>query len=92
LSEIDAMDHEVIRGGDQEEAIGAHSGFRIRVVTAWDAAARQFRASAYVRGSETEEEVAIAVPGKDGKGFALLQDAQDFGFAAAVRWIDSQGA
>lgn len=79
------MDHEVIHGVDQEEAIGAHSGFRIRVVTAWDAAVRQFVVHAFVRGSETEEEVVMAT---QGRRFALLQDAQDHGFAVATQWID----
>ncbi|MFY9479376.1 MAG: hypothetical protein WAQ08_17170 [Aquabacterium sp.] len=81
------MDHQIIHSGDHEEAIGAHAGFRIRVVTAWDAGARQFMATAYVRGSETEEEVALA---PQGKRFALMQDAQDHGFAIATQWIDRQ--
>lgn len=81
------MDHEVIRGVDQEEAIGAHSGFRIRVITAWDAASRQFVVSAYVRGSETEQEVLMATQGRH---FALIQDAEDHGFAIATQWIDRQ--
>lgn len=80
------MDHQVTHGVDQEEAIGAHSGFRIRVVTSWDAAARQFMVSAFVRGSETEEEVAMAT---QARRFALLQDAQDHGFAVATQWIDA---
>lgn len=82
------MDHQVTHSADQEEAIGAHSGFRIRVVTTWNAPTRQFVASAYVRGSETEEEVAVDMQGRH---FALLQDAQDHGFAAAIQWIDQQG-
>ena len=81
------MDHEVIRKLDQEEAIGAHSGFRIRVVTCWDAASRRYTARAFVRGSETEEEVSVDT---GGAGFALIQDAQDQGFAAATHWIDQQ--
>lgn len=81
------MDHQVIHGDDHEEAIGAHAGFRIRVVTAWDGAARRFVAHAHVRGSETEEEVLVDT---QGQGFALMQDAQDHGFAAAIRWIDQQ--
>lgn len=82
------MDHEVKRSADQEEAIGAHSGFRIRVVTRWDASQRRFTASAYVRGSETQDEQPIAM---QGQSFALLQDAQDHGFALATQWIDQQG-
>ncbi|MES2088455.1 MAG: hypothetical protein V4532_00505 [Pseudomonadota bacterium] len=82
------MDHQVSRGVDQEEAIGAHSGFRIRVVTAWDAPSRQFVVNAFVRGSETEKEVMVET---QGRRFALLQDAQDHGFAVATRWIDRQG-
>lgn len=81
------MDHQVVHGVDQEEAIGAHSGFRIRVVTSWDAPSRQFAVGAFVRGSETEEEVVI---GTQGRRFALIQDAQDHGFAAAIDWIDRQ--
>lgn len=82
------MDHQVTRGVDQEEAIGAHSGFRIRVVTAWDAVGRHFRVSAFVRGSETEEEVLMDT---QGQRFALIQDAEDHGFAVATQWIDQQG-
>lgn len=81
------MEHEVVRSANQEEAIGAHSGFRIRVVTAWDASSRQFVVSAFVRGSETEEEVKMAT---QGQRFALIQDAEDHGFAVATRWIDQQ--
>jgi hypothetical protein len=81
------MDHQVTRGAEQEEAIGAHSGFRIRVVTAWDAASRQYGVDAYVRGSETEEEVAMTT---QGRRFALIQDAEDHGFAVATQWIDQQ--
>lgn len=82
------MDHQVTHSADQEEAIGAHSGFRIRVITSWDAPTRQFVVKAYVRGSETEEEVAMST---QGRRFALIQDAQDHGFAAAMEWIDQQG-
>jgi len=83
------MDHQVVRGQDVEEAIGAHSGFRIRVATRWDAPTRQFAVCAWVRGSETQEEVSMAT---QDRRFALLQDAQDHGFAAAVQWIDEQAA
>ena len=83
------MDHQVIHSDDHEEAIGAHAGLRIRVVTAWDVAARQFVVQAYVRGSETQEEVAVDM---QGRRFALIQDAQDHGFAAATQWIDQQSA
>lgn len=83
------MDHQITRGIDQEEAIGAHSGFRIRVVTTWDASSRRFGVRAYVRGSETEEEVQMAT---EGERFALLQDAQDHGFAVATDWIDLQAS
>lgn len=83
------MDHQVTRGPEQEEAIGAHSGFRIRVVTAWDAASRQYTVNAFVRGSETEDEVAMAT---QGRRFALIQDAEDHGFAVATQWIDRQAA
>lgn len=81
------MDHQVIRGVDQEETIGAHSGFRIRVVTVWDAPSRQFAVHAFVRGSETEEEVAMET---QERRFALIQDAEDHGFALATQWIDRQ--
>lgn len=83
------MDHQITRNADHEEAIGAHSGFRIRVVTAWEASSRQFVAHAYVRGSETEDEVAVDT---QERRFALMQDAQDHGFAAATQWIDRQGS
>lgn len=83
------MDHQVIRSAEQEEAIGAHSGFRIRVVTAWDAVTRQYQVHAFVRGSETEEEVEMDT---QGARFALIQDAEDHGFAVATKWIDRQAS
>jgi carboxymethylenebutenolidase len=83
------MDHQVTRGSDQEEAIGAHGGFRIRVLSAWDAASRQFKVSAFVRGSETEEEIGMDT---HAARFALIQDAQDHGFTVAMQWIDRQEA
>ncbi len=82
------MDHQVTRGLEQEEAIGAHAGMRIRVVTAWDASTRRFVVHAFVRGSETEEEV--RVPAAEGRHFQLMQDAEDAGFASAIAWIDQQ--
>lgn len=81
------MDHEITREADHEEAIGAHSGFRIRVVTLWDSASRQFRVQAWVRGSETEQEVGVDT---QSRSFALLQDARDHGFEVAQQWIDDQ--
>lgn len=81
------MDHQVIHGEDHEEAIGAHAGFRIRVLTAWDGGSRRFVVHAYVRGSETQEEVGVDM---QGRSFALMQDAQDHGFAMATQWIDGQ--
>ena len=83
------MDHQVTRGADREEAIGAHSGFRIRVVTSWDAQSRQYAVGAYVRGSETEDEIEMDTRRER---FALIQDAEDHGFAVATQWIDRQAA
>ncbi|RZI84865.1 MAG: hypothetical protein EOP38_07405 [Rubrivivax sp.] len=81
------MTHEITRETDHEEAIGAHSGFRVRVVTRWDAASRLFKVQAWVRGSETEQEVDVDT---QGRAFSLLQDAQDHGFKVAHDWIDIQ--
>lgn len=81
------MNHEITRDADHEEAIGAHSGFRVRVVTRWDADSRLFKVQACVRGSETEQEVDVET---QGRAFSLLQDAQDYGFQMAHDWIDRQ--
>ena len=74
-------------GYDPDSQHDAAVAFRIRVVTAWDAPSRQFVVNAFVRGSETEEEIMMPTQGQH---FALMQDAEDHGFAVATQWIDQQ--
>jgi len=82
------MKYEVITHGHRLEAIGAHSGYRIRMSTLSAAAPglESWPVSVYVRGSESEDEVKVDVPKHH---LACPSDAFDFGYQCATLWIDA---
>ena len=82
------MKYEVIRHGHRLEAIGAHSGYRIRMSTLSAAAEglETWPVNVYVRGSESEAEVKVDVPKHH---LASPTDAFDFGYRFATLWIDA---
>lgn len=78
------MKYEVVKQGATVEAIGAHSGYRIRM--SLHKAEAGLQVEVRVRGSESEEEVAVELPVR---AFAHESDAFDYGYACAVLWIDA---
>ena len=80
------MKYEVIPRGHRLEAIGAHSGYRIRMSTLAAGELDSFPVQVYVRGSESEDEVRVDVPKRH---LANPHEAFDFGYECAVLWIDA---
>ena len=82
------MKYEVITRGHRLEAIGAHSGYRIRMSTlaAAPEGLEHWPVSVYVRGSESEDEVKVDVPKHR---LASPTAAFDFGYECATIWIDA---
>ncbi|HEX6704501.1 MAG TPA: hypothetical protein VF169_07045 [Albitalea sp.] len=80
------MKYEVTPRGHRLEAIGAHSGYRIRMSTLSAADLDSFPVNVYIRGSESEDEVRVSVPRRH---LASPGEAFDFGYDCAVSWIDA---
>jgi hypothetical protein len=81
------MKYEVVEHDGRLEAIGAHSGYRIRLSTVRRAPLGQWPVSVHLRGSESEDEVHVDVPHRP---HASAAEALDHGWATAVQWIDAQ--
>jgi hypothetical protein len=79
--------YEVFAHGQRLEAVGAHSGYRIRMSTVSTTSLNTWPVNVYVRGSESEDEVRIPVPKRH---FASQNEAFDFGYECATLWIDAQ--
>ena len=82
------MKYEVIARGHRLEAIGAHSGYRIRMsrLSTGAEGLETWPVSVYVRGSESEAEVRVDVPKHH---LASPTEALDFGYHCATLWIDA---
>ena len=80
------MKYEIVARGDRVEAIGAHSGYRIRMSTLSAKGLETWPVNVHVRGSESEDEVRIDVPRKR---LASATEAFDHGYECAVVWIDA---
>ncbi len=81
------MKYDVTERGGRIEAIGAHSGYRIRISTLAAADVDMWPVSIHVRGSESEDEVRIDAPKRH---LASAMEAIDYGYHSAVLWIDAQ--
>jgi hypothetical protein len=81
------MKYEVFDRGDRLEAIGAHSGYRIRISTVSAATVAMWPVSVHVRGSESEDEVRVDMPKRH---LSSAHEAFDYGYECAVQWIDAQ--
>ena len=79
------MKYEVVEGEGGVEAIGAYCGYRIRMSLGLSAAGPQ--ASVWVRGSESEAEVAVDGPLKPSRD---RNEAFEHGYALAVLWINAE--
>ncbi|NUZ05853.1 hypothetical protein [Piscinibacter koreensis] len=80
------MKYDVISRGARLEAIGAHSGYRIRLSTVGAPTACAYPVNAWVRGSESEDEVRVPIPKRH---YANPTEALDHGWACAIAWIDA---
>ncbi len=80
------MKYEVIARGPRLEAFGAHSGYRIRMSTLSAKGLNSWPVTVHIRGSESEDEVAVDVPKKH---HASATEALDFGHECATLWIDA---
>jgi hypothetical protein len=80
------MKYEVSVHGQRLEAVGAHSGYRIRMSTLAARHLEHFPVHVTVRGSESEDEVTIDLPKRR---FSSPTEAFDFGYACATLWIDA---
>ena len=81
------MKYEIAERGGRQEALGAHSGYRIRMTTAHAPAAASWPVLVWVRGSESEDEVRVDVPKRQ---LATAAAAFDYGYACATLWIDAE--
>jgi hypothetical protein len=81
------MKYETTQRGQRLEAIGAHSGYRIRISTVPATALAMWPVSVHVRGSESEDEVQVPAPKRH---LANATEALDYGYECAVQWIDAQ--
>jgi hypothetical protein len=82
------MKYEVIACGPRLEAFGAHNGHRIRMSTLAAKGLDGWPVSVHVRGSESEDEVAVHVPKKLHPSPTA---AFDHGYECAILWIDALG-
>ncbi len=82
------MKYEITRIGPRLEAIGAHSGYRIRMSTpaSLPAGLDHWPVSVHVRGSESEDEVRVAVPKHR---LTSPDQAFEHGYGCATLWIDA---
>ncbi len=80
------MKYEIIERGHRLEAIGAHSGYRIRMSTLSAANLPDWPVTVHVRGSESEAEVRVDVPKRQ---LNSARDAFDYGYECATLWIDA---
>ena len=79
------MKYEVMARGHRLEAIGAHSGYRIRMSTL-SRGLPGWPVTIHVRGSESEDEVKVEVPVRHHGSAA---EAFDYGYECATLWIDA---
>ena len=80
------MKYETIERGHRIEAIGAHSGYRIRMSTLSAGDLAGWPVTVHVRGSESEDEVRVDVPKRH---LRSAREALDFGYECATLWIDA---
>ena len=80
------MKYEIAERGHRLEAIGAHSGYRIRISTLSATDLAMWPVSVPVRGSESEDEVRVDTPKRH---LSSPTEALDYGYECATLWIDA---
>ena len=81
------MKYHLTERGERLEAIGAHSGYRIRICTLSAGNLAMWPVSVHVRGSESEDEHRVDTPKRH---LASALEAIDYGYECAVLWIEAQ--
>jgi hypothetical protein len=81
------MKYEITERGERLEAIGCHSGYRIRIATLSATKLAMWPVSVHVRGSESEDEVRVEAPKRH---LSSAAEAFEYGYECAVLWIDAQ--
>jgi hypothetical protein len=81
------MKYHITERGERLEAIGAYSGYRIRISTLSAANLAMWPVSIHVRGSESEDEVRVDAPKRH---LVSAIDAIEYGYECAILWIDAQ--
>jgi len=84
------MKYEITNEGNPTEALGAHSGYRIRLIAQRDGPAGKYVVCAFFRGSESLPENPVSIVG--GAAFDTVAQALDFGYSRCVEWIDGMDA
>ena len=79
------MKYEIVERTGTVEALGAYSGYRIRMSLGLSSTGQNVRV--WVRGSESEDEVEVDVPPK---ALRDRNEAFDHGYAHAALWIDAE--
>lgn len=79
------MKYQPTTGSDPAEALGAYSGYRIRIVVRRDPGSERLLPAVSFRGSESMPEQPVPA---EGRAFDCLEEAFDAGYAQAVAWID----
>ena len=82
-----AMKYDITERGGRLEAVGCHSGYRIRICTVSSCKLALWPVSVHVRGSESEDEVRVDTPHRH---LSSAAEAIDYGYECAVLWIDAQ--
>ncbi|HMC16276.1 MAG TPA: hypothetical protein VKI18_11625 [Albitalea sp.] len=80
------MKYQIVGRGHRLEAIGAHSGYRIRISTLSATDLAMWPVSVHVRGSESEDEVRVDTPKRH---LSSATEAFDYGYECATLWIDA---
>ncbi|HSV80144.1 MAG TPA: hypothetical protein VLK85_13210 [Ramlibacter sp.] len=81
------MKYHISEHAGRLEAVGAHSGYRIRISTVSAANLAMWPVSIHVRGSESEDEVRIPAPKRH---LHSAMEAIDYGYECAILWIDAE--
>ena len=81
------MKYDLAERGERLEAIGHHSGYRIRISTLSAANLSMWPVSVHVRGSESEDEVNVDAPRRH---LGSAAEAIEYGYECAVLWIEAQ--
>ena len=79
------MKYELVKPGDPTEALGAYSGYRIRLVARRDGETGLYSIGVFYRGSESMPEQAVPVVAAATNSPV---EALDLGYTLAVDWID----